>query len=80
MIDDKGLHLTFSDEKMHSRDIAWSDISSITRDRNAFYFHLKVRRDNYVMLPCSVLTDNGIVEHDFSEKVKTWFNAQLSAS
>ncbi|MBO7608987.1 MAG: hypothetical protein J6S96_02130 [Muribaculaceae bacterium] len=79
MIDDKGLHLTFSDERMHSRDIAWSDISSITRDRNAFYFHLNVRRYNYVMLPCSVLADNGISEHDFSEKVKTWFNAQFSA-
>lgn len=79
LLDDTGLHLTFTDKRMHPRDITWSDISSITRDRNAFYFHLKVRRYNYVMIPCSVLAENGITEHDFSQWIKRQFNAQFSA-
>lgn len=79
LIDDRGMHLTFTNKRMHPRDIAWSDISSITRDRNAFYFHLKVRRYNYVMIPCSVLENNEINEHDFSQSVKSLFNAQYAA-
>ena len=78
IIDEEGLHLSFTDKRMHQRDIAWSDISNITRDRNAFYFHLKVRRFNYLMIPCSVLLENEISDYEFALFVKEHFKAQFS--
>lgn len=77
-INDDGMHLIFTDQRMRSRDISWREISSITRDNNAFYFHLKVRRYNYVMIPCEVLEKNEINEYDFSQCVKSLFNAQYT--
>ncbi len=75
-IDGDGVHMSFADARMRDRSISWNDISSITRDRNAFYLHLKVRRFNYVMIPCSALIESEITEQYFTQCVKGWFASQ----
>lgn len=76
VVDGEGLHLTFTDSRMRPRHIPWSEITQISRDKTAFYLHLKVRRYNFVMIPCVVLESQGVSPSWFTR----FLTAHMSAS
>ena len=61
-IDKEGLHLTFTDQRMKSRNIAWHDIKMVTRDDRYYYFHLRVRPYNFLLIPRESLVSQGVNE------------------
>ncbi|MBR6284537.1 MAG: hypothetical protein IKR25_09625 [Muribaculaceae bacterium] len=70
VFDNQGIHLTFTDQRMKPRTIGWGDIASATRDRRALYFHLRVRRFNFFVLPLDALARQGIHEDDVIDLAK----------
>lgn len=63
--DKDGIGLTFVDSRMKARHIKWTDITHVTRNKDAYFFHLKVRRYNFLMIPRTALQTESINESDW---------------
>ena len=68
-MDETGLHLSFTDSRMKPRLIAWNGIKKVTHDDKYYYFHLVVRRYNYLMVPREQIVSQGVNERDVQSMV-----------
>ena len=68
-IDDSGFHLNFEDERMHDRLIPWHEISGIKVGGEAFLVMLMVRRYTFLMIPFTIIEQNGIPIQQFARQL-----------
>ena len=54
-IDDKGITLTFTDERMKKHVIGWDDVRSIIEEKDVWLLMLRGKRYTCLMLPTSVI-------------------------
>lgn len=54
-VDDKGMTLAFTDERMKKHVIGWDDVRSIIEEKDAWLLMLKGKRYTCLMLPASVI-------------------------
>lgn len=70
VVDDEGIRLTFTHERMKPHLIAWRDISHVERDARHIYFHLRTRKYTFLILPCNILPQQDIYETQLLRHVK----------
>lgn len=66
-LNDDGILLHFTDQRMHDRLISWDEVSEVKVAGEAFLVMLKVRRFTFLMIPFSAIEQSGVRIKQFSQ-------------